>query len=109
MVLLGKHAINQYRDRTTNVNYWITVQYHGEVLTSWNRNRNRNPGFRAGIGIGMESVDFLLEIGIGTGITLLNFPGIGIGTGIKIYPESCITAPSIFTHTCYAAYDGNIN
>ena len=50
----------QYRDRTTNLNYWITIQYHGEVLlTSWNRNRNRNQGLRAGIG--MESVDFLLE------------------------------------------------
>ena len=52
------------------------LEYHGEVhvLTGWNRNRNGISGPLAGFG---------------TGIRLLNFPGIGIG--IKIYPESCIT------------------
>ena len=44
----------------------------------WGWNRNGINGLLAGIGIG-------------TGIRHLNFPGIGTGIGIKMYPESCIT------------------
>ena len=43
-----------------------TENFHGPpplvALTGWNRNRNWNQGFRAGIRIGMESVGFTLEL-----------------------------------------------
>ena len=58
------------------------------AFKSWNRNQSFQG---SGTGIGMESVDFLLESDSEPKSRLLNFPGIGTGIRIKKCPESCIT------------------
>ena len=73
--------------------YWNQNQNRNQGIWSWNRNQESEmePESRFQ-GWNRNGISGLLAgIGIGTGIRLLNFPGIRIGTGIKMYPELCIT------------------
>ncbi len=64
------------RDSDARFRFRNRNRFRNQSHFCWNRNRNQQNQILAGIGIG-------------TGIRLLDFPGIGIG--IRMYQESCIT------------------
>ncbi len=75
----SSHSYGRHKN-FTEIRYCKTLDF----CEPSNRLESKSRGFEAGIRIRMESVDI---IGIGTGIRLLNFPGIRI----KMYLESSIT------------------